>query len=179
MTSPTTDYREMLDKLKDIHKGFLEKYSTYVEKNLNEKTFRQAMVTAKLSLVARALREAGVVKDYVEIDAMGSQGSIVLTPMLDASPVLMINNVTEVRVLSNGFVGKDAFSQVLVWMPNLESADQQITFRDVLSDAFDWGKFAEDVMNIIHEAVYSKENAISDLLQYGNSGSDGKSNHKG
>ena len=164
------NYPEIVRQLREIHKDFFIKYRLYVEKNVSERLYERETAYARIKLIANALKESGVVDGLETVDIFGYSSSIALISAIGREPVFILNDCTEIIVVTGGVVSADAISGRLVLVSGEGESSRKTFFKryhDVLSDEFDWVCFSREILEIIHKAIYGKEEAHRDLLSDG------------
>ena len=158
------NYQVVLDAVKQKHNTFMGKFSSSIEKTLSDFRLELDLTYAKLSFVAKILKDAKVISDYKEI-AVTVEGttfprSIVLSSDYGTPFVYMLNYGRNVFVYEGVAIEHPGNLSFLVWSQN----EQTKKYCEVLDDEFDWKEFTLYVTDVIHKSSYRRKEVIENAI---------------
>ena len=160
----TVNYQDILASLVEKHKKFIGKFSAPIEKALSDFCMELDLTYARLSFIAKILKDAKVINKYEEI-AVTVEGttfnrSIALSIDYGTSFIYMLNYGKSVFVYEGVAIEHPGNLSFMVWSQN----DQTKKFNEVLSDEFDWKDFALYVADVIHKSSYRRKEVIENAI---------------
>jgi len=158
------NYKDILLAVKEKQKNFLDQYGNIVEKTLSDCRMHISMTYARLSLVAKILRDANIVNSHKEVDIVVKgtlfPSSLVLFVNYGLNFVYLLNSVKHVFVYEGIATEHPSNISLLIW-----SGDYQMKkYYNVLDDSFDWKVFTLDVTDIIYKTAYKRRELIDGLI---------------
>lgn len=164
------NYHDIVKKVKTKHKEFFKKYKVFVSKNINSRMLERTKLFARLQLVCKAFVEAGVVEKYDIANILGHSDSIVLNVTGGLESIYLLNDCTDLIILSGYVASEDALSgRIILTQGKSYSAKTTVCKRysNVLDENFDWMDFSSDLLDVIHKSIYNEEDVKKDF--YSNS----------
>ena len=155
-------YPEIKEEVSKVHKEYLAKYRAITAKTLGEEELRCDQVLAKLKLVAKAFVQAGVIEKAEETSPLNAVSlgkytrSLALTSSVSPRAVYLLNDGNMV-VITNCLSRKVA----------LDEDDIRKSYVQVLDAAFDWRRFAMDLLTVVHLVIYQRL-AVVDAYHFQN-----------
>ena len=162
------NYQDILAFVKEKHNKFIGNFSSSIEKVLSDFSMEVDLTYARLSFVAKILKDAKVISDYKEIEVMVEgttfPRSIVLFIDYGTSCIYMLNYGRNIFVYEGVAVENPGNLSFLVWSRN----EQTKKFYNIFDDEFDWKEFSLYVVDVIHKSSYKRkevvENAFNSIL---------------
>jgi len=158
------NYQDILDSVKEKHNKFIGKYSGSIEKVLSDFWMELDLTYARLSFVAKILKDAKIISGYKEIPVMVEgttfNRSIALSVDFGTSCIYLLNYGRNVFIYEGVAIENPGNMSFLVWSQN----DQTKKYCDVLNDEFDWKEFTLYVTDVIHKSSYRRKEAIQDSI---------------
>ena len=102
--------------------------------------------------------------DFNDIDIVRYPQSIVMSPKIGDYPVYLLNDCYSVIAASGTLVGQDPLTARLMVAAQNSKESFYLRATGVLEDGFDWTAFASQLLNEMHEMVYSQEQAMRDIF---------------
>ena len=161
--APVMDGR-MGKVIRQQHDGFMARYQVLVERNVHERHYARVQTQARIRLVAEIFKNAGVITDFNDVDIVRYSQSVVMAPSIGDYPVYLLNDCYNVIAASGTLVGQDPFTARLMVANQNTKESFYLKAADVLEDGFDWTAFASQLLNEMHEMVYSQEQAMRDIF---------------
>jgi len=163
-TQNTINYQAILDAVKEKHNKFIGKFSGSIEKVLSDFWMELDLTYAKLSFVAKILKDAKVINSYKEI-AVTVEGttfhrSIALFVDHGTSFIYLLNYGRSVFVYEGVAIEHPGNLSFMVWSQN----DQTKKYNSVLDDVFNWEEFALYVTDVIHKSSYRRKEVIENAI---------------
>jgi len=160
----TINYQDILTAVKEKHNKFVGKFSSAIEKALSDFKMEVDLTYARLSFVAKILKDAKVISNYKEIEVMveGTSflRSIALTVDYGTCFIYMLNSGRNVFIYEGVALEHPGNLSFLVWSQN----DQTKKFCEVLNDEFDWKEFTLYVADVIYKSSYRRKEAIENAI---------------
>jgi len=158
------NYQDILVSVKEKHDKFIGKYSGSIEKALSDFRMEVDLTYARLSFIAKILKDTKIISNFKEIEVMvegtSFARSIVLNIDMGTGFVYMLNSGKNVFVYEGVAIENPGNLSFLVWSQN----DQTKKYCDVLNDDFDWKKFTLYVADVIHKSSYRRKEAIENSI---------------
>jgi hypothetical protein len=160
----TINYQDILASVKEKHNKFVGKFSSSIEKVLSDFWMELDLTYAKLSFVAKILKDAKVINNYKEVAVMveGStfHRSVALFTDYGTSFIYLLNYGKNIFVYEGVAIEHPGNLSFLVWSQN----DQTKKYSAVLSDDFDWKEFTLYVTDVIHKSSYRRKEVIENAI---------------
>jgi hypothetical protein len=158
------NYQDILASVKEKHNQFIDKFSGSIDKALSDFKMEVDLTYARLSFVAKILKDAKVISNYKETEVMVEGTcffrSITLTVDYGICFVYLLNSGRNVFVYEGVALAHPGNLSFLVWSQN----DQTKKFCDVLSEDFDWKQFVLYVADVIHKSSYRRKEVIDNAI---------------
>jgi hypothetical protein len=158
------NYAEILGEVKGIHDHLMGLYSVNLDKRMSEDRSFFDVTYAKLSYIAKILKDAKIISIYKEIDVMveGTMFPRSVMLMVDWStiPIYLLNFGKDVYVYVGVAIEHPGNLSFLIWSQN----NQTKKHSGVLEEDFDWKKFAISVVHTIHESAYKRKDVVDSLI---------------
>jgi hypothetical protein len=142
---------QIKSEIEKTHKDFLAKYSASLEKVFADQKLAMEISLVKIKYVLDALMEKSIV-DGTDIEDISYA-----TP----NRVLRVYKkgiLNYIQIITNGdkicIKGIDS-------LENLDLKSDVRIFNDVWQDEFDWLNFSKELLNFIHEYIYSRKKAFN------------------
>lgn len=160
-------YPDIVRSLREKHEEFFNKYRLLVEKNVNERILERGTLLARLKLIAEAMRDAGAIASFQEMEIIGHSNSLALIPKYGSESTYLLNDGSDFIVVCGGVASEDALTGRIVLSQGLSQSARHSFFRrysDVLSDDFDWKEAALTILEAIHETAYNRRDVQRDFF---------------
>lgn len=158
------NYRNILLAVKEKHDKFINTYASAIEKTLSDFKLIVDVTYARLSFIAKILKDAKIIKEFKEIDVMVDgalfQRSIALLTEYGMVPIYLLNSGRDVFVYEGIAIEHPSNLSLLIWSRN----EQTKKYYDVLDDTFDWEKFSIYVTDVIHKSSYKRKEVVENIL---------------
>ena len=156
------------DRLTERHGQYMAKFGASAMRRIADENLVSQRVFAKITLLAKAFKDAGVVTDYraVTVNDQMYEFSQSVELMHGASlhAVYLINEGGSVTVTDSiGMAFNSDLDTRVVLVTSSRRALRK--FNDVLAPGFDWEEMADFVLQTIHEVVYDKSHAVQDYFK--------------
>ena len=162
-TIPSINCQQLSKKLSEKHVNYMNRYSANVKRHLSDQLLERETAYSRLKLIGKAFLDAKIIANVTDVDVVGYEKSLALsTSQLGASPIYILNDCTEIIVASGSWASEDPLSRLIMIASTGRGVYEK--HRDVLNDNFNWDKFAERILDILHETIYPREDAMRDFL---------------
>jgi hypothetical protein len=154
---------EIRDGLQKTHSNFMDQFGEATLQAANTRELILDRVYAKISLVAKMMKEIGSIEQFKEVDLSRATSdyprSIMLSSNMTWSAIYLLNANGDVVITDSvGMASADPLDARLTLLTDCRKI--LIKHKDVLSESFDWNKFCEDLLEAIHSSIFDKGEAV-------------------